>query len=157
MLAPHMPDQRREGVVQGRAAGREGEAAVTKGRRNLKTNRRIAAVQSLRKRDGDTCVHCGEELDFTIHDKELPGFVTVEHHPIPWRECRSHDLRWLRLAHRFCNESNDMIERIRSGEAHPRALTRYVHGWLNRAPPQSIPPAALERAQGHLAQPIDLA
>jgi hypothetical protein len=123
---------------------------MTKHRNSFGATRRGKTIYTLRQRDGDTCVHCGEQLDFTIDDPEHPAFATIEHYPIPWRECRSHDQRWLKLAHRFCNEGQEIIERIREGTAQPRALRRYIGKWKGRAPPDAIPAAALIRAD-HLA------
>lgn len=84
---------------------------MTYGRINPSRGIRREKIAALRERDGDCCCRCHKLLDFNIIDQERPDFATLEHFPIPWRECRSHDLRFLKLAHRFCNERADMQDK----------------------------------------------
>jgi hypothetical protein len=104
------------------------------GRKNPSGNARRFRIGFLRDRDGDACCRCGLTLDFSIRDRERPDFVTLEHFPIPWRECRSHEFEFLKLAHRFCNEHADLKAKIDAGNGLKRALSRFERNWHMRHP-----------------------
>lgn len=107
---------------------------MTLGRSNPSGATRRLKIAALRDRDGDACCHCGKSLDFNVSSGERPDFPTLEHHPIPWRECRSHELEYLKLAHRYCNERADFISKLENGLVSPKSLRRFEFNWHKRFP-----------------------
>lgn len=75
----------------------------------LRVPTRDERIASLRKRDGDFCMHpdCGKEIDFTITDG--PWAVT-EDHWFPRHAGGSNEVENLKLMHRRCNQlKGDLI------------------------------------------------